>query len=276
MKKFFGYLVGVVLASNAIIVQAAEKFDVLPDLPEALSYAVQPAAAATVTGGVEPIAMTSQSIGSEPNLISVVFSLLFVIVLIYLTGVIYAKLNNVGLRTLKKQQDFNKAHVSVISTTQLGNNKTLHVVELDGKRMLIGASSSTIQLIKDLGGVSEDADENYSSIEIPNIKIPKIEIPKIEIPSINFSKLVTKAHKAIRLDAEDVVDENIKINSKLEIKADEIEEVDSNIVEENSEVIIDSLFKQAEPLIQDEPEENKASEHIVDPDDFALYKKYLG
>lgn len=278
MKKFFGYIVGVVFASNAIIANAAEKFDVLPDLPEALSYAVQPASAATVTGGVEPIAMTSQSIGNEPNFISVIFSLLFVIVLIYLTGVIYAKLNNVGLKTLKKQHDFNKAHVSVISTTQLGNNKTLHVVELDGKRMLIGASSTAIQLIKDLGSVSDGENESYSSIEIPNIKIPKIEIPKIEIPTINFSKLVTKTHKAVNLDDEAVVEDK-SVNTNVDVESVETEEACNNIVEEeNPEIIIDSLFKQSEPLLQEEQEEEKkiASEHIVDPDDFVLYKKYLG
>ena len=124
--------------------------------------------------------------------------------LIYLTGVIYAKLNNVGLRTLKKQQDFNKSHVSVISTTQLGNNKTLHVVELDGKRMLIGASSGAMQLIKDLGSVSSvELDEEYSHIEIPNIKIPKIEIPKVEKPEYLYhatrpSSLLWKRRSAWR------------------------------------------------------------------------------
>ena len=95
----------------------------------------------------------------------------------------------------KQQGDLAKSQVSVISTTQLGSNKTLHVVELDGKRMLIGASSSAIQLIKDLGSVQNgEGTEEYSSIEIPNIKIPKIEIPKIEIPTINFSKLVTASY----------------------------------------------------------------------------------
>ncbi len=123
-------------------------------------------------------------------MISVILSLVFVVLLIYLTGIIYAKLNKVGFKALKRQQgDYAKSHVSVVSTTQLGNNKTLHVVELDGKRMLIGASASTIQLIKDLGSINNEEFEydEYSHIEIPNIKIPKIEIP-----SIGFAKLKTK------------------------------------------------------------------------------------
>ena len=274
MKKFFGYLAGVIISTGALSAKAAEMFDVLPDLPEPLAYAMQPAAAATVTGAVEPVTITTQSIGNEPNLISVVFSLLFVIILIYLTGVIYTKLNNVGIKTLKKQQEFNKSHVSVVSTTQLGNNKTLHVVELDGKRMLIGASSTAIQLIKDLGSVSEGiGDDNYSSIEIPNIKIPKIEIPKIEIPTINFSKLVTKTHKAVTLE-----DEKVSSNDSIDnVETTITEEIENIPNEDNSEVIIDSLFKQTEEIIPESTEEDKkVSEHIVDPDDFALYKKYLG
>ena len=166
--------------------------------------------------------------------------------------------------------------VSVVSTTQLGNNKTLHVVELDGKRMLIGASSSAIQLIKDLGSSTDVVDdEEYSRIEIPNIKIPRIEIPKIEIPSIGFSKLVTKAHKGLK----DVEKEEPEIKTE-----DEVSKVDNNVEKEEvvtedltSDGIIDSLFTQNEISTVEEPVENNlVEEHVVDPDDFALYKKYLG
>ena len=104
----------------------------------------------------------------------IILSLLFVILLIYLTGIIYAKLNKAGFKTLKAQQgELSRSQVAVISTTQLGNNKTLHVVELDGKRMLIGATSGAIRLIKDLGAFDEDnINEEVSHIEIPNIQIP--------------------------------------------------------------------------------------------------------
>ena len=104
------------------------------------------------------------------------------------------------------------------------------------------------------------------SIEIPNIKIPKIEIPKIEIPSINFSKLVTKTHKTI---------------DKLEQEENQLEESpESNTIiensHENSETIINSLFSQQDDdLISNEPTSEVQSEHTVDPDDYALYKKYL-
>lgn len=87
----------------------------------------------------------------EPGYFSVLLSLIFVICLIYATGIIYNKLSNLGLKTLKKQNgDFVKNKITILSTTPLGSNKTLHVIELDGRKMLIGASANSIHLIKDL------------------------------------------------------------------------------------------------------------------------------
>ena len=265
MKKFLLYSLGVIYSFFVQTVGATEKFEVLPDLPEPLSYAVQPVNAAAITGATDVATMGAQSIGNEPSVISVVLSLLFVVVLIYLTGVIYAKLNKVGFKTLRRQQgDISSSQVTVLSTTALGSNKTLHVVELDGKRMLIGASSGAIHLIKDLGSFDKEfVDEEYSHIEIPNIKIPKIEIP-----TIKFSRLSTKTHKPIK-DIE-VVNENSSEKNISSIR----NEIDDNV--ENSEGIIDSLFSQQAEPIEKLEDDNTKLEHIVDPDDYALYKKYLG
>ena len=124
-------------------------------------------------------------------------------------------------------------------------------------------------MIKDLGDFSIiENNEDFSHIEIPNIKIPKIEIPKIEIPAINFSKLVTKTHKPIS-DVED--DKNM-------VKADDEKEKSSEVSVkqvENSDGIIDSLFSQQEDGIVSFEDGKEKSEHIVDPEDYALYKKYL-
>lgn len=259
MDKFFLYSAGVFCWFNSAIACAAEKFDVLPDLPDPLAYAVQPAEASTVTG--DGVTLGVQSIGHEPSIVSVLMSLIFVILLIYVTGIIYARLNRSGFNALKKQQgDFAKNQVSVLSTTQLGSNRTLHVVELDGKRMLIGASTGAIHLIKDLGCINNTEQEEFSHIEIPNIKIPKIEIPKIEIPTIGFSKIITKMHKSF---------EETKENENIE----EVKE------EASPEGIIDSLFEQetTPPTeVKEEIVDEKTSEHKVDPEDFVLYKKYLG
>ena len=273
MNKIKLYSLGAACWFSSLVCYAAEKFEVLPDLPDPLAYAVQPAEASTVSGSPEAPLAAAQSIGHEPSLLSVVLSLVFVILLIYVTGIIYAKLNRLGFKTLKQTGDFGRSKVAVISTTPLGNNKTLHVVELDGKRMLIGASSASIHLIKDLGTFTEsDDDREYSHIEIPNIKIPKIEIPKIEIPSIGFSKLVTKTHKGL---------DSIEASAEEDAVKTAVEEVNNNseaepitdIHDENPDGIIDTLFSEH----QEEAEAGKSTstEHMVDPDEFALYKKYL-
>ena len=193
MKKILGLFLGAYTWMNVLSVSAAEKFEILPDLPEPLAAAQ--ASSISTTASDSNVSNAVQTVGTEPNLISVVFSLLFVILLIYATGIIYTKLNKLGLNTLKKQmQDIDCSKVAVISTTPLGNNKTLHVVELDGKRMLIGASTNSIDLIKDLGTYPpvDTSDLEYSKIEIPNIRIPKIEIPKIEFPNLGFTKTFKK------------------------------------------------------------------------------------
>lgn len=273
MKKILEYTLIACAWLNTAACLAAEKFEVLPDLPDPLAYAVQPAGAASVSGTA---AMdTAQTIGHEPSLVSVVLSLLFVILLIYLTGILYTKLNKFGLMTVQNdRKDMSKSKVTVVSTTPLGSNKTLHIVELDGKRMLIGASSGAIQLIKDLGSINpEEIEEEYSHIEIPTIKIPKIEIPKIEIPSIGLSKLATKIHKDIIKKNSDKEDENTLAEEDNASPVTEEEE------EETSDGIIDSLFTRTDEIAADNTSNTNdvaISEHIVDPDEFALYKKYLG
>lgn len=237
---------------------AVDKFDVLPDLPESLANAAQASSVSTTDAAAS---LVTQPVGQEPNFISMIFSLFFVILLIYATGIIYTKLNKFGAKTLKTQQgDGKSSHVSVVSTTPLGNNKTLHVVELDGKRMLIGASANSIHLIKDLGTYPscEITEGEFSKIEIPNIRIPKIEIPKIEIPG--FTKVMAKQPVEVA-----------EVNDP-EKNEDEFE-ISDIYVEENPDGIIDKLFE----TVSEETENAKIEniDHKVDPDEFALYKKYL-
>lgn len=89
---------------------------------------------------------------NEPNFLTIIFSLLFVVFLIYITGIIYSKLNLVGAKTVQEQlKNYDLARAVVISTTQLGQGKNLHVIEINNKRYLIGATPNSINLIKELG-----------------------------------------------------------------------------------------------------------------------------
>lgn len=263
MNKISGIILGVYLNFFALSVCAADKFDILPDLPEPLANAAQASAVSTVD---TTQTLAAQSVGHEPNFLSMIFSLVFVILLIYMTGIIYTKLNKFGAKTLKVQNgEKSNSHVDVISTTPLGANKTLHVVELDGKRMLIGASANSIHLIKDLGSAvdCDITDGEYSKIEIPNIRIPKIEIPKIEIPS--FTKIVSKNKES-----------NIKQEEIKDIPEEDSFEISDIYEEENPDGIIDKLFHTAtEESSIHKSETYEKNEHKVDPDEFVLYKKYL-
>lgn len=257
MNKISGLYLGVLCWLYSLQCSATEKFDILPDLPEPIA-AAQASSVSTPDNAIT----ATQSIGQEPNLVSLVLSLAFVVLLIYATGILYAKLNKLGASALKKQiRNNTDSHASVISTTHLGNNKTLHVVELDGKRMLIGASANSIHLIKDLGNYPpcEIKEGEYSKIEIPNIRIPRIEIPKIEIPG--FTKVVAK-------ETEEIEEENP--DTKQDNEGFEISDI--YVEDENPDGIIDKLFHTA---TEETRHQEAEIEHKVDPDEFALYKKYL-
>lgn len=111
-------------------------------------FAVQPVfASEAITSNIKYALKRS----TDGSYFSVVIALAVVILLIYITGIIYAKLNVLGYKTLKKQyKDIDESKIIIRSTTQIGNNKTLHVIELAGKKMLIGVTNDSINLIKDL------------------------------------------------------------------------------------------------------------------------------
>lgn len=109
----------------------------------------------------------------ETSFFTVIGALAFVIALIFLTGFIYTKLNVVGSTLAKKtRQNDLEDKVLVLSSTHLNNNQTLHVVEVNGKKMLLGATQSSVTVLKDLGEVKENKIVNDFSFE-PEITEPK-------------------------------------------------------------------------------------------------------
>ena len=99
--------------------------------------------------------------GEEPGVLQIIFSLVFVILLIYITGIIYSKLNVASAKKIKEQfKAYDLYKAVIISTTQLGQGKNLHVIELNNKYYLIGATSNSISLIKELTDIKEIPDKN--------------------------------------------------------------------------------------------------------------------
>ena len=106
----------------------------------------------------------------EPNITSAVVSLLIVVCLIYITGIIYTKLSKLGLNTVKREfKNENDTNITILSTRQLGNNKTIHVIEIAGKRLLIGATQTSIQLLDVLSDKSDSRLKTFS-VGKPQIK----------------------------------------------------------------------------------------------------------
>lgn len=133
-------------------------------------FSVQSAFAVAET--VSPELQNSlKTTSNDPSPMTIIFALCFVVFLIYITGIIYSKLNLVGAKTVKEQlKRHDLAKAVVISTTQLGQNKNIHVIELNGKSYLIGATATSINLIKDLGEVSDLDDKPVNSVSIENIE----------------------------------------------------------------------------------------------------------
>lgn len=112
-----------------------------------------------------------KSTSGEPSFLNIICALIFVVALIYITGIIYSKLNIVGAKTVKKQfKNYDLSKAIVVSTTQLGQHKNIHVIELEGKRYLIGATPNSINLLKELssekiGDIEEEADKTSIGVQ---------------------------------------------------------------------------------------------------------------
>lgn len=121
----------------------------------------------------------------EPGIGSIVFSLIFVIFLIYVTGLIYSRLNLVGAKTIRDQlKNYDLSKAMVLSTTQLGQGKNLHVIELNKRLYLIGATQNSINLIKELDYTKEE--NKNQEIEKEEIK-EEMHLPKdTQEPVVEF------------------------------------------------------------------------------------------
>ena len=123
-----------------------------------------------------------------PNFFSVIGSLLFVVCLIYVAGFLHTKLTKFGTSTVKKNlKDFSDIKATVLSTTPLDANKSLHVIEIGGKKMLIASSPNSVNLIKSLDEISLN---NYSANESLSAVVTEEKIENIQVKSEqeNFEK----------------------------------------------------------------------------------------
>ncbi len=106
----------------------------------------------------------SQGTIYQGGMLRAVISLFIVIGLIYLTAWAYKRLNIFNADNLAKPgKKVNANKFNLISTQALGANKNLHVVEINGKYLVIGSTQNNISLIKEF---DKNLVENLSDISL--------------------------------------------------------------------------------------------------------------
>lgn len=96
---------------------------------------------------------------NKENLVSpvTVFSNLFALVLIMIAlAWLYNKYGKSAISKALVSKNINKNFIKIVSTMPIGQNKFLHIVEVDDERMLIGATNTNISLIKSLKNDSSE------------------------------------------------------------------------------------------------------------------------
>lgn len=92
----------------------------------------------------------------SPNYLSLFFGLAFVVALIYITGFIYQKLIKVKL----SDEENVRNQIKIISSQTLGQNKSLYVIQINDKKLLIGATQNNISYIDTLDNSYNDRGGN--------------------------------------------------------------------------------------------------------------------
>ena len=86
----------------------------------------------------------------EPNYFTMIFVLIFVIFLIYLTDFIYQQLIGLVSKINKKalkNSSLNK--VNILSSMPLGRGKNIYVISVNGKTLMLGATENQITLLRE-------------------------------------------------------------------------------------------------------------------------------
>ena len=105
----------------------------------------------------------------EPSVLDVFTSLIFVIILIFIVGWIYAKLKKINPEQLFSGK-FNKLdenNFKIVSSLQLGGGKSIHLIEINDKQLVVGTTSTNVNLLAQM-------DKKGDNKEIPQECIDKL------------------------------------------------------------------------------------------------------
>lgn len=134
----------------------------------------------------ENINSSLKSSSYEPNYFSILVSLVFVIFLIYVTGILYTKLNKVGVKTVRNElKESSDIKPVVLSTTPIGHDKSLQVIEINGEKLLIGVSQNSVSLIKTLESGKRQDVINETPVHNTNVEQSQVENKTKEEHTVN-------------------------------------------------------------------------------------------
>ncbi len=86
-----------------------------------------------------------------PSVTHVVISTLVMVVMIYVVAIIYQHLNHFNKKKFGGAEDktFIPNRLKIVNTLVLGNNKSVYVVEVNDKYLVLGSTQSSLSLIKE-------------------------------------------------------------------------------------------------------------------------------
>ncbi len=89
---------------------------------------------------------------TPPSYFSMVMSLFVVLILIFIFGWAYNRLKDINpaLLLAGKQYDKKANRFNLISTASLGQGKSIHLVEINGKRLILGSTANSVNLLSEL------------------------------------------------------------------------------------------------------------------------------
>ena len=140
----------------------------------------------SIAFGVELPSVMNHSMASEygmPSLFQMIFSMVFVIGLIYFTGWVYQKLNIVGKKQVSKMNKKSDVpRFTVLQTMSLGHQRHIYTIEMDGKILLVGSTPTQINLIKEF--------EKACDVDMSDITVVKNDLSQADNGSSMSQKSV--------------------------------------------------------------------------------------
>lgn len=189
------------------------------------------------------------------------------------------KLNLFGSRNTQKkaeiaqqqptQLELNGKQFNVLSSTAIGKDKDLHLVEIMGRQLVVATTPYTVSLIQDLTGVEEQSPSNQTSQIEDTFNIPVTQLNLLENPnhlpqSPVIQAEITDMIQANELDTEDLQGTLPKEAQPIVFEDDlsEPEEIEPTFME-----ALDTLIPQPERIIiaadlDDQPPEVQEPEFI--------------